>query len=307
MRVLQIGAGGWGKNHTRVLDELGVLVGVCDPSDEVSERITKFHKGVFVYKTLDEAFRVENFDTVFICTPTVTHFDIASMCLNAGKNVFVEKPMVYDPIEGEALIKLAKVRGVKLSCGYIERFNPAVQQVKKIIDTKELGELLQVEFHRENQTVHIKDVGIIHDTSVHDIDTANFLFGNAPKRIFAHAGKYKHEHEDHAIIHLEYENGVAVITSNWITPSKIRNFTATFVNGVVTGNFLTQQITIHTKDNSVTPKVKFQEPLRNEIESFLKAVETNTEPLVTPRQAVDVSAIASIALDSSKEGKVIEY
>ncbi len=307
MRVVQIGAGGWGKNHARILNELGVLVGVCDPSKEVRERIREKHHGVFVYDSVDELFRVEKFDTVFICTPTQTHFEIASLCLNAGKNVFVEKPMVYDPMEGEVLIKLAKVRNVKLSCGYIERFNPAVQQVKEIIDNNELGDLLQIEFHRENQTTHIKDVGIIHDTSVHDIDTANFLFGGPPKSIFAYAGSHKHEHEDHAVINLKYEKGLAVISSNWVTPSKIRTFTATFVDGVVTGDFLTQQITIHTKDRKLTPMVRFQEPLRNEIESFLGAVEGKNDLVVSPRQAVDVSAIAKLALQSSDEGRVIEY
>jgi len=307
MRVVQIGAGGWGKNHTRILDELGVLVGVCDPSKEVRERVRENHHGVFCYDSVDELFRVEKFDTVFICTPTQTHFEIASLCLNAGKNVFVEKPITYDVTEGEALIHLSKIRNVKLSCGYIERFNPAVQQVKEIIDNNELGELLQLEFHRENQISHIKDVGIIHDTSVHDIDTANFLFGRSPEKIFAHAGSYKHEYEDHAIITLEYGKGAAVITSNWVTPNKTRNFTATFVDGVVTGNFLTQQITIHSQTESLTPKLKYQEPLRREIESFLGAVEGKNELVVKPEEAVDVSAIAMKALLSSKEGKIIVH
>jgi len=113
----------------------------------------------------------EKFDAVFVCTPTSTHSSIASQLIQSHKHVFVEEPLTYLSQEGEDLLELANKNNIILSCGYIERFNPAVEVVKNFVKSKKYGELVMLEFHRENRILHIKDVEIIYDTSVHDIDT----------------------------------------------------------------------------------------------------------------------------------------
>jgi len=205
MKIVQIGTGGWGKNHTRVLSELGVLVAVCDADSQRSKEYGEKYS-VNHYETLDELLASEEFDGAFVVTPTSTHTEIAKKLLEAKKHVFVEKPMTYKSEDGERLAKLAEKNKVILTCGYIERFNPAVDVVKKIVKEKKFGELVMLEFHRENRMpLHIKDVGIIYDTSVHDIDTANWLFDDMPHVVFARAGRIKHEHEDFASIMLGYK------------------------------------------------------------------------------------------------------
>ena len=219
MKIVQIGTGGWGKNHTRILSELGVLVAVCDAdpkkSKEYGEKYSVNH-----YESLDELLNAEEFDGAFVVTPTSTHTAIAKKLLEAKKHVFVEKPMTYQSEDGQSLARLAEKNKVILTCGYIERFNPAVDVVKKIVNDKKYGDLVMLEFHRENRMpLHIKDVGIIYDTSVHDIDTANWLFDDVPQVVFARAGKIKHEHEDFTSIMLGYKNDkVAIISSNWHLP-----------------------------------------------------------------------------------------
>ena len=303
MKIVQIGTGGWGKNHTRILSELGVLVAICDANPEKSKEYGEKYS-VNYYQSLDKLLISEKFDGAFVVTPTSTHVDITMKLLEAKKHVFVEKPMTYKSEDGEKLVKLAEKNKVILTCGYIERFNPAVDIVKKMVNEKRFGELVMLEFHRENRMpLHIKDVGIIYDTSVHDIDTANWLFNEMPQVVFARAGKIKHEHEDFASIMLGYKNDkVAIISSNWITPKRVRKFNAVCTDAIISSDFITQEIIVEKSDDSETIQSEKQEPLSLEIQSFLGAIEGKNDLIVKSQQAVNVTKIAEAALLSSQKG-----
>ncbi len=303
MKVVQIGTGGWGKNHARILSQLGVLCAICDVDKEKSEEFGKKYS-VNSYDSIDSLLNSEEFDVAFVCTPTSTHSSIASQLIQSHKHVFVEKPLTYLSEEGEDLLELANKNKIVLSCGYIERFNPAVGVVKDFVKSKKYGELVMLEFHRENRMpLHIKDVGIIYDTSVHDIDTAMWLFDETPEVIFAKAGKIKHEHEDFASIMLGFkDNKVAIISSNWITPTKVRRFDAVCTDGIISSDFLTQEIIVETKDSTEKPKHEKQEPLLLEIQNFLGAIDGKNELIVKPEHAVNVTKIAEAALLSSQKG-----
>lgn len=257
MKIVQIGTGGWGKNHTRVLSQLGVLAAVCDADSQKSKEYGEKYS-VNHYTSLDELLDSEEFDGAFVVTPTSTHAEIAQKLLEMKKHVFVEKPMTYQSEDGKRLARLAEKNKVILTCGYIERFNPAVDVVKNMVKEKRYGELMMLEFHRENRMpLHIKDVGIIYDTSVHDIDTANWLFDDMPQVVFARAGKIKHEHEDFASIMLGYKNDrVAIISSNWITPKKVRKFNAVCADAIVSSDFISQEIIVEKDTESETIKTK---------------------------------------------------
>jgi len=306
LKVVQIGIGGWGKNHARILSHLGVLCAICDVDKEKSEEFGKKYS-VNSYDSIDSLLNSEEFDAAFVCTPTSTHSSIASQLIQSHKHVFVEKPLTYLSEEGEDLLELANKNNVILSCGYIERFNPAVGIVKNFVKSKKYGELVMLEFHRENRMpFHIKDVGIIYDTSVHDIDTAMWLFDDTPEVVFARAGKINHEHEDFASIMLGFKNNkVAIISSNWVTPTKIRHFDAVCTEGIISSDFITQEIKVETKDATEKPKHEKQEPLLLEIQNFLGAIEGKNELTVKAEQAVNVTKIAEAALLSSQKGTPI--
>ena len=303
MKIVQIGTGGWGKNHTRILSQLGVLSAVCDADSQRSKEYGEKYS-VNHYESLDDLLISEEFDGAFVVTPTSTHTEIATKLLEAKKHVFVEKPMTYKSEDGEKLAKLAEKNKVVLTCGYIERFNPAVDVVKKFVKEKKFGDLVMLEFHRENRMpLHIKDVGIIYDTSVHDIDTANWLFDDMPHVVFARAGKIKHEHEDFASIMLGYKDDkVAIISSNWITPKKVRKFNAVCTDAIISSDFITQEIIIEKSNESETVQNEKQEPLLLEIQSFLGAIEGKNEQVVKSQEAVNVTKIAEAALLSSQKG-----
>ena len=303
MKVIQIGTGGWGKNHCRVLSEFGVLSAICDMNiDRAKEFGEKYN--VNYYKTTEELFKKEDFDAAFICTPTSTHSEIALELIKKKKHVFVEKPMTYLSEDGEKLVEEAKRNKVILTCGYIERFNPAVANVKNYLKSKKFGDLIRLEFYREHRMpLHIKDVGIIYDTSVHDIDTAMWLFDETPQVVFAKSGQINHEHEDFATIMLGFkDNKIATISSNWITPTRVRNFNAVCTDGRIFSDFITQEIRIETDKGTDNPNTQKEEPLSLEIRNFLDAIENKNELIVKPEHAVNVTRIAEAALLSSQKG-----
>jgi UDP-N-acetylglucosamine 3-dehydrogenase len=303
MKIVQIGTGEWGKNHIRILSQLGVLSAICDADSQKSKEYGEKYS-VNDYNSLDELLSSEEFDGALVVTPTSTHTEITTKLLEAKKHVFVEKPMTYKSEDGEKLVKLAEKNKVILTCGYIERFNPAVDVVKKIIKEKKFGDLIMLEFHRESRMpLHIKDVGVIYDTSVHDIDTANWLFEDMPHVVFARAGKIKHEHEDFASIMLGYKNDkIAIISSNWITPKRVRTFNAVCTDAIITSDFISQEIKIEKKEDTEIPRNEKQEPLLLEIQSFLGTIEGKNEQIIKSREAVNVTKIAEAALLSSQKG-----
>ena len=215
--------------------------------------------------------------------------------------------MTYLSDDGQNLVDLAKRNNVILTCGYIERFNPAVVSVKNSIKSQKYGDLIRLEFYREHRMPqHIKDVGVIYDTSVHDIDTAMWLFDDTPEVVFAIAGQINHEHEDFATITQGFkDNKTATISSNWITPIRVRNFNAVCTDARIFSDFITQEIRIETDNGTETPKNEKVEPLSLEIRNFLDAVDGKNELVVKPEQAVNVTKIAEAALLSSQRGTPI--
>jgi len=306
MRIVLIGVGGWGKNHCRVLSEFGVLSAVCDVNAQRAEEFGKKYSVNF-YNSLENMLEKEEFDAAFVCSPTSTHFDITSALIENKKHVFVEKPMTYLSEDGQKLVEMSIKNKVILTCGYIERFNPAVATVKNFLRSKKYGDLIRLEFYREHRMPqHIKDVGIIYDTSVHDIDTAMWLFDETPEVVYAKSGQINHEHEDFATIMLGFkDNKIATISSNWITPTRVRNFNAVCTDARIFSDFITQEIRIETDNGSENPKSEKIEPLSLEIKNFLEAIEGKNDLIVKPEQAVNVTKIAEAALLSSKKGTPI--
>jgi UDP-N-acetylglucosamine 3-dehydrogenase len=193
--------------------------------------------------------------------------------------------------------------------GFIERFNPPITELKKVIKEGKMGELILLEFHRENKRgANILDVGIVKDASVHDIDTACWLFGEDPKSVFARVGAHfvPMEHEDFATILLGFSGKkTAFLVTNWITPSRVRTLSAVFSGGVVDVDFVTQQTSVHEGALTTVPTRPFQEPLMLEMTEFLSAIKEKRQPLVTGQDGLKATLIAEAVLASSKSGTPI--
>ncbi|NAL76714.1 Gfo/Idh/MocA family protein [Nitrososphaera sp. AFS] len=308
-KIAVVGVGGWGKNHARVLHDMGALTAICDTDESKSIALAKLYNANH-YSSLDKMLEREpSLEAAVICTPTKTHFNLAKKIMEKKLHVFVEKPLAFSSSECEHMIEIARKMSVILTSGYIERFNPAIQNVKQIIDAGKYGDLIMMEFHRENRMpLHIQDVGIIYDTSVHDIDTAMYLFDSTPQVVFARSGTKFHSYEDFATIMLGFDGQrVAIIASNWITPNRVRKFSAVCTEGIIEGDYITQGVKIdHGKATIIPRPDKFQEPLTLEIQSFLDVISGRTLKLVvTPEDATNVTKVAEAALLSARTGSPI--
>jgi UDP-N-acetylglucosamine 3-dehydrogenase len=306
VRIAVIGTGGWGKNHVRVLSELGSLVAVCDlDASRAATYAEKFRvKG---YSSVDEMLEKERPDGVTICTPASTHFAVASKTLKEGVHTFVEKPMTSTVKEAQDLIKEAEKAKKILTVGFIERFNPAIAELKKMVTKGTLGRPILFEYHRENRRgENIVDVGVVKDASVHDIDTARWLFGEEPKTVYARVGSVMGKNEDFATILLGFGGErTAFITTNWVTPSRVRQLSAVFEKAVVTLDFITQEIRVHEESGTKVPNHAFQEPLMLELKEFAAAIAEGRQPIVTGKDGLMVTRIAEAVLASSKTSSPI--
>ncbi len=305
-KIAVIGVGGWGKNHIRVLHELGALAAFCDVDKAKIDLFQKTYR-VKGYTSVDDLLSEAGIDGVTICTPTSTHYAIAEKTIGRGLHTFVEKPLTPASKEGEMLVGQAERRKVKLTVGYIERFNPAVTDLKSILKSGEIGAPLLLEFHRENKWPgRIEDVGIVTDTSVHDIDTARWIFESEPKVVFARTGRVMGRHEDFAAIILGFDGQkTAFITSNWVTPKRVRQLITVCTGGVVTIDFVSQSVVIDDEAGTRIPRRTSQEPLKKEMEWFVDCIDKDRQPLVTGRDAVNTTKIAEAALVSSSSGSPI--
>jgi len=320
--VVGVGAMGW--NHARVCFELGILSAVVDQDETALNAISdKF--GVPTYVNLRQAILDLEPTGVIISTPTKTHYDLGVLAMEMGLNVLIEKP-ISDTIErGEGLVKMASEKGIVLSVGHIERFNPVIANAKHKILRGDWGEIVTIASRRvSNFPGRIRDVGVILDLGIHDIDNCIFLMGSEPKKVYAHAGKINDiEYEDHATISIEFENGKqATIEVNWITPMKVRSLSLTCEEAFVTLNYMSQEIEVSSsvfmdpENPDLFPqRIEFQtntidvikeEPLRLEIIDFVNSIKEKRDASVTGEQGLLALKVALAALKSIEMGVVID-
>ena len=296
LRVGVVGLGMMGQHHARVYSQLGYnLVGVVD-ADMKRAKETGEKYGASYYTDYSEL--ISQVDAVSIVVPTTLHRQIATEFMGQGVHCLVEKPIASTLEEAQDMIRVAEENHVKLAVGHIERFNPAVQKLKEIIDEGTLGQLMIISTRRVGPFVpRIRDVGIIIDTATHDIDVARYLAGSEPVNVFSKAGRFQHPKEDHAIVVLDFGNTVASIEVNWFTPHKVRSLVATGSEGIAYLDYIEQELTVHNSQSTQVIKVEKGEPLKLELSHFLGCVRNGEKPLVDGTEGLRV---LEIALEASK-------
>ncbi len=308
--VAIIGTGFWGRNHARVFNELPntELVAVCDINREKVRSVAEKFE-VEGYVKSGKMLRREDIEAVSICTWSTKLAFEAMKALKAEKHVFVEKPMSYNVRQAKRTVDLAEKSERHLMVGFIERFNPGVQQVKEAIKKGEIGTVVSATARRVSQwPERIGDVGVVKDTAIHDIDIIRYLFGQDPIAVYAKAGNLRHKKfEDYAQIMLTFESGkTASLEANWLTPYKIRNLSVTGSDALIHLDYITQKITIETAGRSLTPRHKWEEPLKLELQHFADSILNNKGPLVTGLDGLKALQIAQAALKSAEKCRTIK-
>ena len=300
IRVGVIGVGTMGQHHARIYSKMDncELVGVADINVARAKEIARKYKTNF-YEDYRELLK-KNLDAVSIAVPTTLHKKIALEVIERGIHLLIEKPIASSLEEADAIIEKAKKNKVKLLIGHIERFNPAIQKLKEVLDKGILGNLLIISTRRVGPFVtRIRDVGIIIDSATHDIDVVRYLVNREPKNVFAKLGRIKHKKEDHALILLDFSDIAASIEVNWFTPHKVRTLVATGVKGIAYLDYIHQELEIYTQEGRFIPNIIKEEPLKLEIEHFVECVEGDKQPLVSGE---DGRKVLEIALKAMKIG-----
>jgi len=311
-----------GRHHARVLSSLTdvELVAVCDPMGDP-------HKAAgdrTVLKTVKELIDT-GIDYAMIAAPTAFHEELALELAAAGIHAMVEKPLAIDTQSAEKITAAFKAKGLVGAVGHIERYNPALQQLRMRLEKGELGEVYQIATRRQGPfPARIADVGVIKDLATHDIDLTAWVAGSKFTSISARtAHKSGRPHEDLVAATGLLANGI--ITShlvNWLTPFKERLTIVTGERGTLVADTLTADLTLYTNASVATqwdsvsafrgvsegevvryafPKI---EPLLVEHESFRDAVlglPGATEKIVTMELGLATVAVAQAMIESANQ------
>ncbi|MEA1908160.1 MAG: Gfo/Idh/MocA family oxidoreductase [Euryarchaeota archaeon] len=272
MKVGVIGVGAMGQHHARVYHEMdGVeLIGVSDVDRTRAEEIAAMH-GVRAFTDYRKLLSC-GLDAVSVAVPTTLHKTVAMDVISEGVHILVEKPIASTVEDADEMLSAAKDAGVRLMVGHIERYNPAVIRLKDIIDAGLLGDIVSMSARRVGpHNPRIRDVGIIMDLGVHDIDTISYLYNAKAESVYAIAGNCLPDlHESHAGILMQFgKNRAGMIDVNWLTPHKVRRLTAVGTEGVAYLDYISQTVELHDGDWVKSAKVEEKEPLVNELEYFI--------------------------------------
>lgn len=306
--VAVIGTGFWGKNQARVLANLdnAKLVCVCDANPVAAESVAKL-MNVEYATDIDNVLSRKDVEAVTICTPTITHKEIATKALGAGKHVLVEKPMTNTATEARELLGLAERKKRRVMPGHIERFNPAVRYLKDLVQAEKLGKVILLLARRVGRwPERIGDVGVVRDTAIHDIDLTRYIFNDEATSVYARIGSMRHTKEDYAEIMLQFEKGgTAFIDANWLTPRKTRTLVVTGSEATVQLDYITQEVSIEQSDQVVKPNIEKREPLATELKHFCESIIKEKPFAVNGVDGLRAVEICELVLKSGATGRTL--
>jgi predicted dehydrogenase len=327
LKAAVIGVGAIGRNHARVYDEspLAELVGVVDTSPALAEQVGR-QRGVRGYTSLEALLEHEKPEVVSIAVPTEGHWQVARQALEAGLHVLVEKPIATTLEQGRAMIRLAEERGLVLAVGHIERHNPAILELNRRIEEGALGAIFQLHARRIGPfPSRIRDVGVLLDLATHDLDVMCALVKQPVQRVMAETlSRINTDREDMVNGMVRFQNGVlGVIDINWMTPTKVRELSVIGAKGMFRVNYLSQELYFYENDSAPSNwdslsvlrgvgegnvtgyKINRVEPLKAEIEDFIRAVESGTQPKVTGRDGLRALGLAQAMVEAGQTGQPV--
>lgn len=299
INIALIGTGFLGSRHLKTLHHLrgkANLVAICDHHPDNVKTLARQYNVPYItdYKEL-----LGKIDAVSICTPTITHAEIASFFLKNGIHTFVEKPITFSLEEADLLIKLAEDHHCKLQVGHVERFNSAFQAVEPMMQNP-----LFIECDRLNLFPNRSlDIGVVMDLMIHDIDIILGLVKSPIKDTQAVGINVLTDKEDIANVRLTFANGcVCNVTASRISSEvtrKIRIFTK---QAYISLNYAKQEAVMYTRDEKGIHRkglpIEKDEPLKKELEHFLDCIRDDKRPIVS---GVEAREALKVALDINQK------
>ena len=301
VRVGVVGLGYWGPNLIRNLHDIPEAepAWMCDQRPEALAAVGRRYPAVRQTRHLDEMLEDETLDAVAVVTPVGTHYDLAMRVLEAGKHVYVEKPLAASSDDARALIPAADERRLVLMPGHTFLYSPAVIRIRDLIRSGELGEIYFISMSRVNLGLHQSDVSVLWDLAPHDFSILLYWLDQAPVRIHSMGRAcIMPGQDDVAFVNCLFESGtIAHVELSWLAPSKLRRTTVVgsdkmvvyddcsnepvrvYDSGVVQRNPESfGEYLKYRAGDIVSPHIEGVEPLALEMVDFCAAVRSGSSP-----------------------------
>jgi predicted dehydrogenase len=328
LKIAVIGCGYWGPNLIRNFSQLHQVdkLYCCDLDSKKRERVKALFPYVEVMEDYKELLAMPDLDGAVIATPVYNHYPLAKKFLEQGKHVLVEKPLTHSLESSLDLIKTAEEQNRILMVGHTFEYTAAVNKIKEIVESGELGKVLYVNCTRVNLGLFQKDINVVWDLAPHDISIILYVLGEFPVSVSCQGrAHFKSEIEDVAITTLNFKSGlIAFIHNSWLDPKKIRKTTIVGTRKMLVYDDLESQEKIKIYDKGLeippyydtyaefhfayrsgdiySPRVDEYEPLRKQCDTFLECIKKEINPPSDGDNGLRVVAILEASSKSLKRG-----
>lgn len=321
--IAVIGCGYWGKNLVRCFYDLGVLRTICDESELALKDMACRHSDVKCVRNITDVLRDELIRGVVIATPAARHYELVKLSLEAGKDVFVEKPLALKLEEGEALAKIAEDHGQILMVGHILEYHPAIEKLMEIVQKGELGDICYIYSNRLSLGRLRREENVLWSFAPHDISVILSLIGEIPTSVNASGGAYlSHDIADVTLSALSFPSGIrAHIFVSWLHPFKEQRLVVVGSKKMAVFNdmdgknklilyphkaYWDGDVSIVVKNAGERIDISSEEPLKLECQHFLQRVADRGEPRTGAKNGLEVLRVLDRLQKSlSNGGKMI--
>jgi UDP-N-acetylglucosamine 3-dehydrogenase len=326
LRLGLVGLGSMGKNHLRVISAHPetTLAAIADPDDAALEAAVT-QTGATGFGDPLEMFDAAQLDGVVIAAPTTAHVALALAAIERGLSVLVEKPLAANVEDGLAIVTAARRKNVRVQVGHVERYNPAVMEMGRLLREGWLSTIYAVTSRRAGPfPARIRDVGVTVDLGTHDVDMLCWIAGERPLRVYAETAQRIHAgHEDLTFGLMHFPSGATgFLDVDWLTPAKRRSLVALGEEGMFELDYLTQKLTF-TRSNVERPlliggyattftgdvaeiPVQNVEPLRAQLDEFVRVLRTGDRPYVDGEDGLWAVALANALLEAAAQHSPID-
>ena len=324
LRVGVVGCGYWGPNLIRNFNQLrdSEVIACADLAEGRLAHMKSLYPQVKTTRDYGELVASPDIDAIVVATPPTTHVEIALRALDAGKHVFVEKPLATSGADCEAMIAKAKEKGRVLMVGHTFLYTAAVNKIKELIKSGELGDILYINTTRVNLGIFQEDINVVWDLAPHDVSILNYILDHHPQEVAAHGHSYIRQNvEDIAYLHLKYPGSImAHVHVSWLNPNKIREITVVGSKKMLVYDDISSLEKIRIYDKGVTvlphydtfgefqlsyrfgdifiPKLDDSEPLKVACQHFVDCTKTGMEPRSSGQHGLEVVRVIEAANNS---------
>ena len=324
LHVGVVGAGHWGQNLLRNFSDLGALSAFADSDDGRRTSASETYPAVRAFDDLEAMLANATIDAVVVATPPATHGRLVRTALQAGKHVFVEKPLCLDVEEADTLSALAKTSGLTLMVGHLLLYHPAFRAVKQLVDSGDIGKLRYVYSNRLNLGRIRREENALWSFAPHDISMILSLTGEMPKWVSATGGHYlSSDIADTTLSKLEFSDGIqAHIFVSWLHPYKDHRLVVIAETGMVAFNdtlsgpekvllyrhAVSVENDVPTMSRADAEAVAYadDEPLRRECQTFLDAVTGGGPPPSSGDEGARVLRVLDACQRAIDSGRRVE-